>query len=376
MDGIRGLLAVCVAVYHTFWFSNINSTTFFNQGAVIIDLFFVFSGFLMFTLYGHRLNTPVDARKFLKRRFARLYPIHFFMVMVFLAYALARLLAHHLGLTTAGPGDALPFQPGSTENWYTLFANLTLTHSVGVTDSLTFNPPSWTISVEMFAYSAFLLMFMYAPPKKLLHYVFVCMGVAAIYFGLSRVKPDLNINYDLGFWRCLAGFYVGVTTAWAYQQIRDKEAVVKIVSNRALITSIEVATMSAFVAFVIYMPGKLQFFVAPFAFIFVLTMAFDAGWVSRIFSNRVFLYLAKISYSVYMTHAIFAFVLNIILVRIFPNVHSPEIGWFGDFLLVPYLAMVIIFSHLTWKYIEIPGKVLLQKVSFYELWQKHRPKLA
>ena len=159
LDGFRGVLALCVAIFHTFWFTHINSSAFFNNGPVIIDLFFVFSGFLMFRLYHNRLSSEEEANRFLKRRFARVYPIHFFMLTVFIAFACVRLWAHKVGLSVQDPGEIMPFAKGSSDSFYNIIANLTLTHSMGVSDSLSFNPPSWTISTEFFAYFVFVLMF-------------------------------------------------------------------------------------------------------------------------------------------------------------------------------------------------------------------------
>lgn len=358
MDGMRGILAICVAIYHTFWFTHINSTAFFNNGTVILDLFFVFSGFLMYTLYHKRLGTPDEAKIFLKRRFARLYPIHFFMLLVFVAFACVRLAAHYVGLSTQDPGEVLPFHAGSSDSFWNILAHLTMTHSMGVSDSLSFNPPSWTISVEFFTYFVFVLMYLRFPPKNAMHFGFITIGIGLIYLALSRVKWDMNITYDLGFWRCLAGFYAGIVTAWVFERINIKREG-KAPLSVAVMTGIECLTLMAFILFTIYMPGKLQFFVAPFAFVFVLTIAFGRGWVSWFFARPVFLYLAKISYSVYMVHAIFAMVFYMFGTRLFPQIMA-EGGFAGDLFLVPYLSVVIVTSHFTWTYIERPGQKWLE----------------
>ena len=374
LDGFRGVLAICVAIYHTFWFSNINSSAFFENGPVIIDLFFVFSGFLLYHLYGHRLSNEEEAAVFLKRRFARLYPIHLFMLGVFLLFSFARIYAHKFGLTVQEVGEILPFEPGSTENLWSLLSNLTLTHAMGMHDALTFNPPSWTISVEMFAYFVFLLMFLRMPPTKASHFALITIAIAAIYWVLSCLKPNMDITYDLAFWRCLAGFYTGVVASWLYTKFKPKVEQSKL-SREIPATILEVFSLSAFVAFVIYMPGKLQFFVAPFAFLFVVVFAFQKGWISRFMSLSPFRYFAKISYSVYMTHTIFAIVFNIFGSRLFPILYEANNGWAGDFFLVPYLISVVIFSHLTWRYIERPGQKLIQNLDF-SIFPKLKPKLS
>ena len=127
LDGFRGLLAIFVAIYHTTWISHPQEWRFFENGPVIIDLFFAFSGFLMWRLYTDRLETSAQAKAFIRRRFARLYPLHLFMLFVFVAYAGARLLANKFGYSELSPGEILPFQSGSSEGFFAVFQHLTMT---------------------------------------------------------------------------------------------------------------------------------------------------------------------------------------------------------------------------------------------------------
>ncbi len=348
LDGFRGLLAIFVAVYHTIWLSHPNQWAFFNNGPVIIDLFFAFSGFLMWRLYSETISTPGQVAGFLKRRFARLYPLHLFMTVVFMGFAVLRLVAHKVGLATTTPGEILPFESGAAETWAALFQHLTLTQSLGLSDSLSFNPPSWTIGAEFCAYLVFAAIMLWAKPKRAVDFALMAVAVGVLYFGLSRVGENLNLTYDFGFWRCCAGFFTGVLTAKLYsktQALFQKGSTLQM-------TVLEVVTLLGSIGFVVYAGGKTQFFVAPVLLIFVLVFAQDGGLISRFMSGRVFRYLAKISYSVYMTHVIvaigFAIVIEAVLGEL-PRDHA------GDLWLVFYLCAVIGVSHLTQRYVERPG---------------------
>ena len=364
LDGFRGVLALLVAIYHTPWGSQFNDTAFLNQGAVIIDLFFVFSGFLMFTLYGQRMSTGAQAKTFLWRRFARLYPVHFVMTMVFLAFALARLFAHKAGIATTDVGEILPFHEGAPETLYSLLTNLSLTQAMGLHGSLTFNPPAWTISVEFFAYFVFAAMLLWLPPKKLSHFALIGVGVAGIYTFLSRVKPDMNITYDYAFWRCLAGFYTGVIGAEIYRRIKTRQSHH---SREATPTShiLEIIALSAFTGFVIYLPGKMQFFVAPFALLFVIVFAFDRGFISKLMMARPFVFLARISYSVYMVHVIIAIAADIFAAKFLSRLFGErwhDVGFNGDVYLIPYIIGVIIAGYLLQRFVETPAAIWLGKM--------------
>ena len=354
-----------IAVYHTMWMSHANSSDLLTNGPVLVDIFFVFSGFLMFTLYDGRLNSGADGKAFIKRRIARIYPIHFVMLIVAFLYAFARLVAHWVGLATVTPGEILPFEAGAAETLQSFISNLTLTQSMGFHDHLSFNMPSWTVSVEFWTYFVFLGMMLWARPKKLWHFMVIAVLIGVNYFVLSRLKPDMDFHYDLGFWRCLGGFFTGVLVAYAYRLALPKFQ--KMHLSNWLATSIELVVLSILVGFVIYFPGKAQFFIAPVAFIFVLGFSFDMGGVSKFMGTRVLRYLGKISYSIYMVHILISLCFSIgaelVLPRLFgPLWNATQFG--GDLLLVPYLALVIVTSHFTFKYVEMPGRKAILAYDF------------
>jgi len=363
LDGFRGLLAVFVAIYHTIWISHPQEWRFFGNGPVIIDLFFAFSGFLMWRLYTDRLETTTQARAFIKRRFARLYPLHVFMLFVFVAYALVRLLAHKFGVSEQGVGEVLPFQAGSSEGFLAVFQHLTMTNAMGFSDDLTFNPPSWTVGAEFYTYFIFAAMMMWFRPKKLIDFSIIALFIALIYGVLSGVKPNMNINHDYGFWRCVAGFYTGILAAVSFPTIR---AHIKKMSDLAA-TALEVFTLGVCILFVIYCSGKAQFFVAPVIFTFVIVFASGKGAVSNFMSQRIFQYLAKISYSVYLVHVIIAFAFAIVMERLLGGLPTK---WTADLWLYIYLCVVLAVSHCTYHLIEVPGGRLIRN------WNKPKKQVA
>ena len=370
LDGFRGLFALFVAIHHTTWYSYANYGSFINEAFVIIDLFFALSGFLMFYLYKNSLNNSLDVAKFLKKRVARLYPLHVFMLFVFIGFACVRILAHEFGFATYELGETLPFHKGADEGWRSVFYHLTLTHSIGLQDSLTFNYPSWTISTEFFTYIFFAALILWARPTKAWHYGLISMGIAAIFALLSFVKPNMDITYDLGLLRCLAGFFIGGVAAYVFSEITSRKDMISLKDRKAFklgFTALEALTLIACYVFVTYCTGSLQFFAAPFLFLFICVFAFDGGYISNFMSQKIFGYLAKISYSVYMTHVIFAIIFAIMYERLLPGMaQTPEEfsgGLNGDLLLIPYMLAVVGFSHLTWKFVEIPGGRFLRNLN-------------
>ncbi|PHR90886.1 MAG: hypothetical protein COA69_14335 [Robiginitomaculum sp.] len=377
LDGFRGVLAIMIAIYHTMWSSHLNNSQFWENGPALVDLFFVFSGFLMFTLYDGQINSRTEARAFIKRRFARIYPLHFFMLIVALLYAVARLVAHFVGLAVYEPGEILPFQAGASDTLWSFFTNLTLIHSMGVHDALTYNMPSWTVSVEFYTYFVFAAMMIWARPKKAWHFALLALAVGVNYYALSRVKPNIDFHYDLGFFRCLGGFFTGVVVAYAYRNIKPLYERVKARAHVQTFTFwasvLEAVVLAILVGFILYGSGKAQFFLAPVAFVFVLGFAFDMGLISKFLGLGLFRYVAKISYSIYMVHILFSLVFAIFIESTMPSITGPSWDtsqFAGDAFLIPYLACVLVFSHLSYHYIEMPGRKALNAYDFTSKWQR------
>ena len=244
-----------------------------------------------------------------------------------------------------------------------MFQHLTMLNAMGFSEGLNFNPPSWTVGAEFYTYFIFAAMMMWFRPKKLIDFTIIALCVALIYGVLSGSKPNMNINHDYGFWRCVAGFYTGILAAVSLPKLRSYINDL----SRLAATALELFTVGACVAFVVYVSGKGQFLVAPFIFAFVIVFAAGRGAVSTFMSERIFQYLAKISYSVYLVHVIIAFAFAIVMERVLGGLPTE---WVADFWLYVYLCVVLVVSHCTYHLIEVPGGRLIRN------WNRPKKQVA
>src|SRR3954470_16211421 len=127
LDGWRGVCACLVVLFHFHGYSPLHSMGLVRNSYLFVDFFFVLSGFVIAWNYANRLDTWGGVKRFLLLRLGRVYPLHVFMLLCFVAWETLRLAMHSEG-TFTGPNSP----PG-------VLTNLLLVQSMGVHESLTWN---------------------------------------------------------------------------------------------------------------------------------------------------------------------------------------------------------------------------------------------
>ncbi|MCB1508620.1 MAG: acyltransferase, partial [Hyphomicrobiaceae bacterium] len=140
LESLRGIAALAVAVYHLQLGSVFNNAVTDNAW-LMVDFFFVLSGYVMALNYGERITTPTEMVSFQKKRFLRLFPLHVVMLLVFLAFEVAKYFAEARSGIVAN-------SPAFTDNNAISFVfNFLLMHNLFGAEE-TWNGPSWSISAE------------------------------------------------------------------------------------------------------------------------------------------------------------------------------------------------------------------------------------
>src|SRR5690242_14121324 len=86
LTGLRGVCAVWVMLFHAFFCAPFFGTPLdwvLSAGHMGVDVFFVLSGFVLAYNYADATWTARSYGAFLRKRFARIYPVHAFMLLVF-----------------------------------------------------------------------------------------------------------------------------------------------------------------------------------------------------------------------------------------------------------------------------------------------------
>lgn len=355
LDAIRGLLALSVVFFHAEWASLLTSNDFSRNGYLAVDVFFCLSGFLMFKLYGS-MSSISDVRDFMAKRFARIYPLHLFTLLLMFLYSAMRLGAHKAGIPVIDPGEAIPFSAQSTDNALTFLSNLALTQSMGLHDNLSFNGPAWSISVEFYTYVIFAVVVILTPITKARHVACVGFSGLLIYIGLAVIRPSLDITYDFGFFRCLAGFAAGIVAASVFTWSKPIAAKLSKVSA----TLIEILVALIFITWFCSVSGRATLTIAPFMIALILVFAHGRGLLSAVMNIGIFQYIGKISYSVYLNHALVLIVVNLFISKGLGGIDNVSSN-LGEFISFAYITVVIASSHITYHVIEKPASNLIRQ---------------
>ena len=285
LDSWRGICACAVILYHLPSTGTLTSLRFFENAWLFVDLFFVLSGFVIAASYGDRLANGYSVRRFMTLRLGRVYPLHFAILMVFLAFEIVKMALGH-GENAAFTGNS---PPGA------LLTNLTLTQIFGFHDKVMWNSPAWSIAAEVWTYliAAVGLVLL----RGRFRWVLVATAIAMPLYLASVDGRGLDRTFDMALERCLYGFSLGMLAHSVHRTGRF------LPTGRATATLLEVTLGGAMLLLVGFAPqGRLDLLFPPLFALVVYVYAGDAGAVSRVMAAKPFRLLGALSYSIYMMH--------------------------------------------------------------------------
>lgn len=370
LDSVRGVAAVTVVIHHIILMPMFLAAfphkawidcSFFRSGWLLVDLFFVLSGLVMALSYAETDFGRFSLRDFMVRRLARVYPLHVVMLVALLVFRLARMSLVTMGVMTSA---SAAFE---VNNAYSFVLNLFLLHSLGFVDYLSWNGPSWSISVEFYTYLIFGVVLLLSERLGSIKYFFLsAIGLAVgcwIVVTFALGKSDLALQTDFGLLRCVAGFFFGVLTAKAVSRLPR-------VADRRTQGAIQfVALCLAVIQVSIAETHPATTFLAPLTFAIFLgsLLAFPgAAFVPAVLSTRPLVWLGQRSYSVYMVHAFVVllaeYFVRAIGARPVAALDSLYPGLATTLNLVIVLAAVLALSDFTYRYVELPGGRFLRNV--------------
>lgn len=341
---------MAVALYHLRCSSFLTTNSFIANADLMVDFFFVLSGFVIAYNYLDRITSTSSLIQFQKKRFWRLYPLHIVTLLVFLGIESAKFAVEKKsGITAAFP--AFSVSDGSA-----FLQQIFLMHAI-VDDGKSFNYPSWSISTEFYTYLLFGLVTLWCVNRKLPAYLtMLALAVTVQNFGDILGIP----GHDSPIWGCILGFFLGVVTCY---MIRNSTL------SRPGMTILSSGLLVACIAAVSWTPqGWFRESGIPILFAILIASLYLSPRHSKFWqslSSPPLVFLGKISYSIYMIHAAFWWVSSQFLrfVLKIPTETIPGEGTrlaMNELSAILYavlgLAAIVALSALTYKVIENPWR--------------------
>lgn len=310
-----------------------------DKGYLAVDFFFLLSGFVIWMSWSERLRGGGAAAipEFIRRRVARIWPLHLVMLGFGLCLALAMRATGRE--TPQFPLAELPLHVVLVQNW-------------GLTPELAWNDPAWSISCELAAYLLFPLLALTIDGRRvptpailgaiaasllLLHVILT--GYGAIILGEQIPR--------FGMIRCILEFACGTAIGALWLRWRAQWRL-----PAALALALAALLLASWVA------GRLpETLAVPAAFAaLLLALALTAGRPHNPLEIAPFHYLGEISYATYLAHFLLWFAFKLAFVS---DAHA--VGWP---LTAAYLALVLAGSAALYHAIERPAQRWINALSF------------
>ena len=356
LDSLRGLCALTLIVHHSHIERSITELAFFRNASQFAGLFFALSGFLIYRRYVGTLSTSRQLGDFMIARACRVMPLHIAVLVFFIGFECLKWMLERYGLLLNFPAFSGDRAPGE------ILPNLLLIQAwwPGF-NALSFNYPSWWVSVAFYLWLIFGLI-CYALPR-MARMMFTLLGGLAL-VGLFE-DFDLPTRYVLWGAAC---FFAGTVTYRLYARLRD------VAPGPVLASVLEVSVLAAIVWLMTDSAAPLTIELTALFCLAILVFAWEAGMVSRLLQMPVFPAVGRLWLSIYLTHAAVIFVIATgltvaakfggypllvdkpgettgVLVRYLSTGSALN----DNLLMLLVVVAVVVVSMLTHRYIERPG---------------------
>jgi peptidoglycan/LPS O-acetylase OafA/YrhL len=351
---LRGIAALWVVLFHCCWyFPGIHPDRYTGavyKGYLAVDLFFVLSGFVITHVYKQGFARRVTGwryRDFLKARVARLYPLHVTVLLLFVAAAIAERAA-----TYALRGSFEPIPLVGERSLSAFLANLLMLQGLWARE-LSWNDPSWSISLEFLAYLLFPLLFPLLWRMRPAGKTAIGLSLLAVIGWLAyRTGDYLNQwNGTDAILRCLPEFLAGSLLYSLYQS--SAFGSVLAADTTLLLIVIMLGTL-------LHVSAPDLAIVALFPLL-ILTAVRNKGRFGRVLNSAPFLWLGDISYSLYLLHWFVLFVITD-TARLVPGLNLANLPLKTSLLLMAAAIGVSLgLATFSYRFIEVTGRHWLRE---------------
>ena len=245
-------------------------------GYQAVPTFFMLSGFVLARTYGHTAWNGLNLKRYFMGRFARVYPVYLFSLLIVLPFIVKAkdqpkgwLVAMHLTLTQGW------FAGRFTAGW---------------------NTPAWSLSCEMFFYLIFPLLVIPIRNWRWARIsgvaLLACVMTPAMYrFGIpDQFKPLIHVS----------DFLMGIVVCRAFDLLTQRKPAL----TGKWLYGLGIVGSGVILGYAEFLPKSLSMntLLRPMNAALLLGLGLGGGWIARLLSARPIVYLGKASYAMYILH--------------------------------------------------------------------------
>ncbi|MGP0901833.1 acyltransferase family protein [Serratia sp. CY80841] len=332
LDGIRGALAIIVALSHSFghftgWESGLYP---FKNVSFSVDVFFILSGMVLYHAHAIDIkNGSLSPQSFFLKRLLRLYPLHLFTILLVplcLFISIGTPYPEWLGKSTI----------------QNIFGDSLLMNAIGIGFDFSSNQPSWSISVEMYIGTILIYVSCLTMAMPIL-FVFI----SATLFFIFNIAPPEGPQYHAflvngGIVRCLFSMSIGIM---AYKLTVANLDFLK--SHKKLSICISSFGFAAIVLIVIFINLSVTEYIiaTPLIALTISTIGLMDLPEFKFLDSKILSILGQRSFSIYLMHTP--------VIYLFLFLKSSN-NLLNSFMAILSILITISVSKYTLKYIEKP----------------------
>lgn len=337
LDGVRGIAVSLVVLYHYGSYYSNEAALFpalrwiAHRGWVGVDLFFVLSGFLIGGIAIANREADNSFSTFYFRRFLRIFPLYYFLLIASAIYMWVQPLPKHISLVP----------------YFLYFTNniLALTGEPGPS----WLKPAWTLAVEEQFYLLLPAIVALVPPR-LLKYVFMAGILVAISLRAAAYLIPLERPFVFSWFLtpCRSeGLCYGVLLALL---IRNGAGAI---SRRALILTCYAVLFASLLGFVVayrsvdlLVTAGLAMLGPGFFAVVALSILHERGPLALITGTGLLRWIGVRTYAIYLFHVPVFLIIRQLL-------HMAGVSLFGSAQVLA-LGVTLLVASVSWRLIEAP----------------------
>ncbi|SFD72578.1 acyltransferase family protein [Flavobacterium phragmitis] len=324
----RFLAAISIVIFHfgkkSFLFNNTIVKSLFFNADVCVSYFFILSGFVMMLAYGNK--SFICAKEYFRNRFSRIYPLYFFAILLVLFLQIRIKNFDLLGLILS---------LFMIQAWIPGYV-------------LIFNPPGWSLSVELIFYLIFPFVFNRFFKKERIEKIYlIIIGFwilsQIIFLALFPVYNDISNFKDFLMYSPimhLNEFLIGNLAGFIF---------VRKIWHRIGNYDIPIFILSIILFFALKLPINFHNGLLAVLFIpLIILISLNTGIITKTFKMKSFVFLGEISYGIYILQVPIFSLFSAYSVNKYFHITDPTIVFFLR------LIILILVAALCYIYIEKP----------------------